>query len=69
MVVICVTLGKCHLCEPLMASGQRTPGLGLFKDSAVLHVGPSAVSGTWATLNIAMDGALAAACHWDFLLA
>jgi hypothetical protein len=42
MVVICVTLAKCHLCEPLMASSQRTPGLGLFKDSAMLHVGPSA---------------------------
>lgn len=69
MVVICVTLAKCHLCEPLMASSQRTPGLGLFQASAVLHVGPSAVPATWATLSVAMDGALDAAYHWDFLLA
>lgn len=65
VAICCVALAKCHLCEPLMASSQQTPGLELFKDPAVLHVGSSAVSGSWATLSIAMD----AACHWDFLLA
>lgn len=52
-----------------MASSRRTPSLGLFEDSAVLHVGPWAVSGTRAMIGVAVDGALAAACHRDFLLA